>query len=266
MQHTQDQMRFGSARAIAHEAASLIVTAGRNAVATRGRFSFALSPAFVTPPLLDALAATAEAERAIWAATHVFLADTVFTSARYPGAALAGALMANLPLDERQIHFGPVRMRDAVRAAVAYEYELRAFFRLAAGAVPRFDLVVVLLDPAGRIGGLGVHGGGMDQVTRLVVAEFATDRCAQAVTLTGTALAAAAQILVRTTHSGAARQVTELRERRGHALAWMRENVQFLIEVEDTRAPALAVALEKTNAQRLQALGRRGCGRSYRES
>lgn len=235
-------MQFGDAHRLAQESAALIVAAGRKAVAERGRFSFALSPAFVTPPLLDALAATAKSERAMWAAAHVFLADTVFTSARYPDASLAGALAERLPLGERQFHFGPAGARDAVRAAIAYECELRAFFRLAAGDVPRFDLVAVLLDSAGRIGGLGAHGAATDQVTRLVIAEFAADRGAQAVTLTGPVLAAAAQTIVRATHPAAARQAKTLRGRQAHALALLRGRVRFLIEVVSTRAPILAGA------------------------
>jgi 6-phosphogluconolactonase/glucosamine-6-phosphate isomerase/deaminase len=247
MTTVQDTMQFGDARAIAQEAAALIVAAGRNAVATRGRFSFALSPAFVTASLLEALAATAEHDRATWTATHVFLADTVFSSARYPGASLAGALAAQLALSERQLHFGPAATRDAVRAAIAYECELRAFFRLAAGEVPRFDLVAVLLDSAGRVGGLGAQGAATDQVTRLVIAEFATDHCAQAVTLTGSVLAAAAQILVRATHRAAGQQAASLRARKAHALAWMRGSVRFLIEQTHT-APGLAVVQEHREA------------------
>jgi hypothetical protein len=235
-------MQFGDARALAQEATALVVAAGRQALAARGRFSFALSPAFVTPHFLDALAATAERERATWAGTHVFLADTAFTSAQYPGPSLAGVLAARLPLGERQLHFGAAATRDAVRAARAYECELRTFFRLAGGDVPRFDLVAFVLDSAGRVGGLGAHGVASEQVTRLAIAEFAADRRAQVVTLTAPVFAAAAQTVVRATHPAAVRQAKTLRARPPHTLALLRGSVRFLIEVVNTRAPILASA------------------------
>ena len=145
------------------EAAAIAEEAGRRAVAARGRFAVALSPAFLTPAVLDALAATAARAPAVWAAAHFFLADTVFDAARYDGASLAHVIAAALRVAPHQLHFRAAAARDAVRAAAEYELELAAFFTLADGQLPRFDLALLALDADGRVAGLATGGAALGE-------------------------------------------------------------------------------------------------------
>ena len=243
-----DTLLLGNAAEIAAEAAVLAVEAGRTAIAVRGRFAIALSPAFLTPAVLDAFAATAGEARDVWSATHFFLADTVFDAARYDGASLAQMIAARLPVAAHQLHFRAAAARDAVRAAAEYERELAAFFALADGELPRFDLALLALDADGRVAGLAAGGAALGEVTRLAVADFMPAQRARVVTLTGPALAAAPQIVVRAASAGAHRVAEALRTCRAqpdrcrpHVLARSAGAVRFLIELTAAAAPAAAL-------------------------
>jgi 6-phosphogluconolactonase len=243
-----DTLLFGDHAAIAWEAAAIADEAGRRAVAARGRFAVALSPAFLTPAVLDALAATAARAPEVWAAAHFFLADTVFDAARYDGASLANVVAAALRLAPHQLHFRAAAARDAVRAAAEYELELATFFALADGQLPRFDLALLALDADGRVAGLAAGGAALGEITRLAVADFVPAQRARIVTLTGPVLAAAPQIAVLAASPGARRSAEALRTCRAqpdrcrpHVLAASAGAVRFLIELTAAAAPAAAV-------------------------
>ncbi len=246
--NTADTQLFGDPAAIAREAAAIAVEAGRRAVASAGRFAVALSPAFLTPAILDALAATAAHATRVWSTAHIFLTDTVFDAARYDGASLAHSIAARLPVAARQLHFRPAAARDAVRAAAEYEHELAAFFALREAELPRFDLALLALHADGRVAGLAAGGAALGEVTRLAVADFVAAQRARVVTLTGPVLAAAPQIAVRAATPGARRVAETLRTCRAqpdrcrpHVLARSAGPVRFLIELAAAAEPAAAV-------------------------
>jgi 6-phosphogluconolactonase len=243
-----DTLVLGDPAAIAAEAAALTVEAVREAVASRGRCAIALSPAFLTPVVLEAFAAAAAPAPQVWGATHLFLADSVFDAARYDGASLAGVVAAALPVAPYQLHFRAAVARDAVRAAAEYELELAAFFALREAALPRFDLALLALDADGRVAGLAAGGAALGELTRLAVADFVPAQRARVVTLTGPVLAAAPQIVVRAASAGARRIAEQLRACRArpdlcrpHVLAQSAGAVRFLIELSAAAAPAAAV-------------------------
>jgi 6-phosphogluconolactonase len=245
--NTADTLLFGDAPAVACEAAAIVDAAGRAAVAARGRFAIALSPAFLTPAVLDAFAAGAGRAPRVWAATHLFLADTLFDAAGHDGAALAHRIAARVPLAPHQLHFRAAAARDAVRAAAEYELELAAFFALREGELPRFDLALLALDAGGRVAGLAAGGAALGELTRLAVAEFVPAQRARVVTLTGPALTAAPQIVVRAADPGARRVAEQLRacrvqpdRCRPHVLARSDGAVRFLIELTAAAEPAAA--------------------------
>ncbi len=243
-----DSLVFADPSGVAWEAAGVVVEAGRRALAERGRFALALSPAFVTPAVLEALAATAARAPAVRAAMHVFVADTVFDAARYGAAALAHRLAAALALAPHQLHFRPAAAREPVRAAAEYELELEAFFALRAAELPRFDLAALSLDCAGRIAGLAAGGAALGELTRLAVADFLPAHGARVVTLTAPVLAAAREIVLRAASPGARRVAEQLRacrvqpdRCRPHVLARTAGAVRFLIELDAAAQPAAAV-------------------------
>lgn len=177
----------------AHVAAR-IAAAGRTAHARDGRFTVAISPDALTDPIVDALARAPSAAQAFWRETHVFWTDTCFSGCDAPRSR-ARALAGRLPLPATGLHLDVADRSDPLRAAEAYEQALRAFFGLRAGGIPRFDLIVLAIEDDGRIAGLRSGGRALDEIARLVVADFtpATGECV--VTLTPPVLARATAVL-----------------------------------------------------------------------
>ena len=142
-------------------------------------FVIAVSPSAVTQEAVAILAADAR----FGANTHVFLADTRFEACDgCPGT--LRALLEMLPVPRSQLHLDVADNADPVRAAAAYEQELRAFFGLSVGDLPLFDAVVLHLEPCGEIAGLSAAGRAMSETSRLAIADRAVDGGARFVTLT----------------------------------------------------------------------------------
>jgi hypothetical protein len=120
----------------------------------------------------------------LWTRADVFLVDTLFGGeAACPNEASA---LCREALRPAQLHFAVADERDAVRAAAAYEQELRAHFNLKAGELPRFDLVVCAARDARPVA---------DEYSRIAVARYSAEARRSYVTLTEPVLRLAAQHL-----------------------------------------------------------------------
>ena len=190
IRHASEQFSTRVAQALA---------AGR---ARGGRVSVALSPGALSPAVIAAL----PRDPALWANAAVFLADTRLACAASCPAGLRAAL-CDLPLRAAQLHFDVADQCDALRAARAYEQELRAWFGLGTGDLPRFDLVITRLAPDGRVGGLHAGGEALDEVSRLAVAARAGGR--SYLTLTPPVLQAAHSLLVLEAEPAAAQDAPQ---------------------------------------------------------
>ncbi len=170
---------------------------GRAAFGRSGRFTLAVSSGVLTAPIADAFAVAPLAAERFWRGTHVFLADSdAGTDPRK-----LRAVARRLPLPANGLHLDVAEGPNPLKAA-AYEQELRAFFGLHGGLLPRFDLVVLALRPGGRLGGLLPGGRALDEIERLVRADFDLERGQYVVTLTPPVIRNAASIVVATS-SGA---------------------------------------------------------------
>ena len=172
-------------------AAARFAAAGRAALARSGRFAVAISPAVLTGPIVEALGAGPLAGERFWRATHLFLTDTCLAE----GVA-ARALVERLPVPAGALHLEVAEHANPLTAATAYEQELRGFFSLRAGALPRFDLVLVALGADGRLGGLAPGGHALEEIERLALADFDPDTGRYFVTLTPPVIRNAASVLV----------------------------------------------------------------------
>ena len=168
-----------------------IVALGRAAFARRGRFTVAVSAAALTAPLVDALAVAPLADERFWRGTHLFLSDTDGAG----GRAAPRTLAQRLPVPASGLHLEIADHPNPLKAA-SYEQELRAFFGLRAGLLPRFDLVVLALGADGRLGGLRPGGRALDEIERLARADFDLERGQYIVTLTPPVIRNAASICV----------------------------------------------------------------------
>ncbi len=179
------------ARTTAGGVAEELLRAADRAAALGRQFVIAVSPSAVTPEVVSILAADAR----LGASTHVFLADTRFDACgSCPGS--VRELLETLPVPRSQLHLDVADNVDPVRAAAAYEQELRAFFGLAVGDLPRFDAVVLHLQPCGELAGLFAAGRAMSETSRLAIADRPVDGGARFVTLTPPVIQRAGRVFV----------------------------------------------------------------------
>lgn len=170
--------------ATAEEVATEIAQAAATAAAWGRRFTVAISPAAATPDVARAL---------VRGNVHVFLADTRFDACG-GCAAEVRALLGQLP--RGNLHFDVADHADTVRAACAYEQELRAFFGLAVGDLPRFDAIVLQAAPDGGTSGVPARSRAVEETCRLAVSNRASAGSAQFVTLTPPVIQHAGRLFV----------------------------------------------------------------------
>jgi 6-phosphogluconolactonase/glucosamine-6-phosphate isomerase/deaminase len=192
----------GNTTAFATDAAAAlparIAAHGRAAFARSGHFTIAVSPAALTAPLVEAFAVAPLAAERFWRATHLFLSDSG------PAGAISPRVLARrLPIPAGALHLEIAEHPNPLKAA-SYEQELRAFFGLRAGLVPRFDLVVLALGADGRLGGLLPGGRALDEIERLVRADFDLEQGAYVATLTPPVIRNAGAVLVAAPAAAAA--------------------------------------------------------------
>ena len=175
----------------AAELAARLAAAGRAACERSGRFALAVSPAALSAPLVDALAAAPIGRERFWRATHLFLSDT-----RGVKPAALRAAVERLPLAHGAAHLEPADHPRPTHAATAYEQELRAFFSLRADALPRFDLVLLELGPDAHAASLFPFSETLDETARLAVASYVRTLGRHCVTFTMPLINHAREILL----------------------------------------------------------------------
>jgi 6-phosphogluconolactonase len=175
-------------------AAGEVVRVAEEAVRERGRFTWVLSGGSTPRDLYTLLASPAYRDRLPWNAIHVFWgderhvppddADSNFRMARE-------AMLDAVPLPPQNIHRIRAEEPDAEVAAKAYETELREFFHLAPGELPRFDLVMLGLGKDAHTASLFPGGEAVHERERLVVAPWVEAQNTFRITLTPPVLNAA---------------------------------------------------------------------------
>jgi hypothetical protein len=158
----------------------LVALARRDLTPVARHFAIAFCPLLSAELALPRLQEAVAAAKVRGVFAHVFAAGLPWPDGE--GATGRMRVLAELAgVSRRRLHLPPVRAADPLEAARRYEQELRAFFSLGEGALPRFDLVLLsnraLLEARGE-----------EQHDRLVVASFDPVRRRQSVALTLPAL------------------------------------------------------------------------------
>jgi 6-phosphogluconolactonase len=139
-------------------AAELFVTLSQRAGDVEGeRFTVALAGG-ETPRRLYALLASADyATQVPWERVHVFWGDERHVQPDDPASNYRMAydeLLSRVPIPPENVHRMRAELPDAHEAARTYEDDLRGFFGLQPGALPRFDLVLLGLGADGHTASL----------------------------------------------------------------------------------------------------------------
>jgi 6-phosphogluconolactonase len=135
--------------AVAEAAAQRVAAAARDAVATRGRFSLAVSGGHTPWQMLSALAA----EPLPWASVHLFQVDERVAPAGDPDRNLTHikeSLLSKVNLPVENLHAMPVLDPDLPAAAAGYAGEIATI----AGKPPVIDVVHLGLGPDGHTASL----------------------------------------------------------------------------------------------------------------
>ncbi len=140
---------FADAESVASAAAARIAADAREAIASRGRFSFAVSGGHTPWIMLRVLAR----EDVAWSSVHLFQVDERIAPAGDNDRNLTHlreSFLQYVPLRPDQIHAMPVEATDLPAAAKLYAKDLQAI----AGSPPVLDLVHLGLGPDGHTASL----------------------------------------------------------------------------------------------------------------
>jgi 6-phosphogluconolactonase len=178
---------FADAAELMQAAAGEIVRAAGQAVAARGRFTWALAGGSTPRDLYRLLASDPFRDRLPWPAIHFFWSDERHVPPDHPESNFRMAREAMLdavPVPPDNIHRVRAEEPDAQRAAAEHEATLRSFFDLSPDAWPRFDLILLGLGKDGHTASLFPGGAAVHERERLVVAPWVEAQRAYRITLT----------------------------------------------------------------------------------
>jgi 6-phosphogluconolactonase len=154
----REVLLFPDATPLTRRAAEEFVQAATSSVAATGSFTVALSGGSTPKALYSLLVDDAGfRSRVPWDMMHVFFGDERHVP---PGDKDSNfrmakeAMLAKSPLKPEQVTRIKGEYPDAEKAAMEYEQELRAYFKLQEGELPRFDLVLLGMGEEGHTASL----------------------------------------------------------------------------------------------------------------
>lgn len=156
-----------------HRCADAVVDIGARSISRSGQFTLALSGGSTPLRLYELLAGSRYRERLFWDRVHLFWGDERCV----PPDDLASNfrlarehLIAPLGIPQANLHRIKGELEPSAAAAINYEQELAAFFKLEKGAFPRFDLILLGLGTDGHTASLFPSDSPSHQRDRLVIA------------------------------------------------------------------------------------------------
>lgn len=185
-----------TAEAVAVRAAEEIAHMAGDAICTHGEFTFSLTGGSSPVRTYDLLA-TRFNHSIDWSEVQFFWGDERCVPPDDPASNFGMAnrtMLSKLDLRPEQIH--RMRGEDPPReGANAYEEELKAFFKLSNGELPRFNLVLLGLGENVHIASLFPHNPALQEKNRLTVAVEVEAAQRNRLSLTAPVINNAAQVL-----------------------------------------------------------------------
>lgn len=183
---------------LAAQAAARVHAIAREAVDANGVFRIALSGGD-TPRALHAHLARDPVHRALpWADTQVFWGDDRHVGPDHPDSNYRMAketLLDPVRVDSRQVFRIHGEHPNASDAAEQYERTLVRVFNLAAGELPRFDVMIMGIGEDGHTASLFPESAGLAERERLVIAPWVEALATFRITMTLPVINHAANVL-----------------------------------------------------------------------
>jgi 6-phosphogluconolactonase len=155
-------------------AAEEVVRLANQAVAEHGRFTIALSGGS-TPKSLYNLLATNARTTLPWDRMFFFWSDERHVPPTSPESNYRmahEAMLSKVAVPPANVFRIPSENPDAVAAAKEYEAAIEKFFQLHPGQYPRFDLILLGMGPDGHTASLFPGTDGLQEKSRLVIANW----------------------------------------------------------------------------------------------
>ena len=191
--------RVSDPKALHRAAAAEFVRAAAEAVRDQGRFTVALSGGSTPKGAYELLAGDPVLRAQVpWDKTQFFWGDERHvppdhTDSNYRMA--REAMLSKVDVDSRQVWRMAGERPEAGVAASDYERTLRECFRLAAGELPRFDLILLGMGPDGHTASLFPGTKALQESGRLAVANWVGKLYTDRITLTAPVLNNAALVM-----------------------------------------------------------------------
>jgi 6-phosphogluconolactonase len=163
-----------------------IVHAANEAVIARGRFTIALSGGSTPKNLFNLLATNARSVLP-WDRMFFFFGDERHVPPTDPDSNYRMAdesLLSKVPVPPGNVFRIAAENPDAAAAAEAYEKTLQKFFALQPGQFPVFDLILLGMGPDGHTASLFPNTAGLQEKSRLVIANWVEKFKTSRITLT----------------------------------------------------------------------------------
>lgn len=208
---------FPDEDALGRAAAGLFLALSREAIASRGRFSTALSGGSTPRRLYELLGEKPYRDAVDWQRVHVFWVDERCVPGDHRESNFRSAfdtVLSLVPLPTENIH----RIKGEAgpeRAAREYEDDIRTFF--GAPGMPAFDLIILGVGEDGHTASLFPDSPLLNERVRLAVPVYLEKLKLNRVTLTLPVLNNAARVLVLATGEKKAEVVREILEGPGNA-------------------------------------------------
>ena len=155
-------------------AAEEVIRAATDAVAQRGRFTIALSGGSTPKSLFNLLATNARTVLP-WDRMFFFWGDERHVPPTDPESNYRMAeetMLSKIPVAAGNVFRIAAENPDAAAAAESYEKTLQKFFALQSGGFPRFDLILLGMGPDGHTASLFPGSAGLQEKSRLVIANW----------------------------------------------------------------------------------------------